>query len=414
MDIIPEIADGASRTDDMRRRNLARVLSEIHLTAPLTRSELASRLGLNRSTISALVGDLTEIGLLNEHIPTGAIRAGRPSHVVDVQPNGPFVVAVDMEVTGARLALVGVGGHIRARSEIEFTATRETPELAVAELGQGIEALIADQGNGCPAIGVGVSIPGTVTRQGNQISFAPNLEWHDVPFASRLSERVSLPVALGNDADLGAWAEHRRGSGRRSDDLVYLTGKVGVGAGIISGGRALRGVGGLAGEVGHMSLDSSGPQCQCGSRGCVETLMGEAGLLRAARATGTRRFRTVNSLITAAGEGDERALRAMRAVAGAAGRVIAVLVVLLNPQQIIMGGSLRGVLDYGRPELEAELGRFAMSDARHDVRIDIPGLGDDSSLIGAAELAFGDLLVDPIATLARTGNPKWPAHSKTG
>jgi predicted NBD/HSP70 family sugar kinase len=392
-------AASASRSDDLRRRNLAGLLGELHVDAPLSRSELAARLGLNRSTISALVRDLTEVGLLDEHIPTGAVRAGRPSHVVDIVPDGPFVVAVDMEVTGARLALVGVGGQVRARSDVGFTGLHETPELAASELGAGVADLIRRQGGTRGALGVGVSIPGTVTRQGQQISFAPNLEWRDVPFGALLAADVGLPVAMGNDADLGAWAEHLRGVGRHSDDLVYLTGKIGVGAGIISGGRPLRGVGGLAGEVGHMSLDSSGPICQCGSRGCVETLMGEAGMLRAGRTVSGRDFASSADLISAAATGDSDALEAIGSVAEAAGRVIAALVALLNPQQIILGGSLRGVLDYGRAQIEAELARFAMSGARHAVSLDVPGLGADSSLLGAAELAFTDLLADPMAVI---------------
>jgi predicted NBD/HSP70 family sugar kinase len=399
--MVSKATASASRSDHLRRRNLALLLGEIHVDAPLTRSELATRLGLNRSTISALVGDLIEAGLVDEHIPTGAVRAGRPSHVVDVLPGGPYAVAVDMEVTGARLALVGIGGQIRARADVSFTGAHETPELAAAELCSGIDELMKKHGEGSLAVGIGVSIPGTVSGQGQEISFAPNLEWHDVPFASLLVQHTELPVALGNDADLGAWAEHLRGVGRNSEDLVYLTGKVGVGAGIIAGGRALRGVGGLAGEVGHMSLDSSGPPCQCGSRGCVETLMGEAGLLRAARATGTRRFRSSGALLAAAADGDPQALQAVRSVAAAAGRVVAALVALLNPQRVIMGGTLRGVLDFGRPEIEAELARYAMSSARHEVSLDVPGLGADSSLLGAAELAFGGLLADPVSAITR-------------
>jgi len=401
----PGAAASASRSDDLRRRNLALLLGQLHVDAPLTRSELAARLDLNRSTISALVGDLTEAGLLDEHIPTGAVRAGRPSHVVDIVPDGPYVVAVDMEVTGARLALIGIGGQVRARSDVSFTATHETPELAAVELGAGITELMKTGGGSAPAVGVGVSIPGTVTRKGGQISFAPNLEWREVPFGTLLAADVGLPVSMGNDADLGAWAEHLRGVGRHSDDLVYLTGKIGVGAGIISGGRPLRGVGGLAGEVGHMSLDSSGPPCLCGSRGCVETLMGEAGMLRAGKNSGGAGFASSAMLISAAAAGSEPALRAIRTVAGAAGRVVAALVALLNPEQVILGGSLRGVLEFGRAEIEAELARFAMSSARHEVRLDVPGLGPDSSLLGAAELAFADLLADPMAVVsALTGS----------
>ena len=113
---------------------------------------------------------------------------------------------------------------------------------------------------------------------------APNLGWRNEPFHELLASRFppGLPIRLANDADVGAMAEHLRGAARGASDAIFLIGKIGVGAGMIVGGRALSGAGGLAGEVGHMVLDPTGPVCRCGSNGCMEALVGEAALLEPA------------------------------------------------------------------------------------------------------------------------------------
>jgi predicted NBD/HSP70 family sugar kinase len=177
---------------------------------------------------------------------------------------------------------------------------------------------------------------------------------------------------------------------------VYVTGKIGVGSGIIVDGKLLTGARGFAGEVGHMLLDPSGPPCRCGSRGCVETYVGEAALLRLAGRTAPPTRESVAEVLRAARAGEPAALNGVRAVAISMGRTVANLVNVLNPQAVIMGGSLAAVLELCRPEVEAELARHAMSDARRSVELRTAGLGDDSSLLGAAELAFGPLLADPV------------------
>jgi predicted NBD/HSP70 family sugar kinase len=393
------VARAAVRPDEIRRNNLGLLLDHVHRDGDLTRAQLTRRLHLNRSTIGALVTELAELGLVSEHVPTGSERAGRPSHVVGPRIDGPFAYAVDVEVDRVVRAAVGIQGRVLARSESRLTGDGRDPAHVVELVVAGLAPLRALLPAGAWPVGVGVSIPGTVRRTDHRIELAPNLRWHDVSLEAMLAARLAarLPVSVGNDADLGALAEHSRGAGRGRDDLIYLNGKIGVGGGIITGGNPLPGHDGLAGEVGHMMLDSSGPPCHCGGRGCVETYIGEQALLRLSGRTGAPTRENVAELFSAARAGEPLACNGVRAVGVSLGRTVASLVNLLNPQVVIMGGSLSGILQLARREIEVEMERRAMAASRRGVELCSAGLGDDSSLLGAADLAFRPLLTDPIA-----------------
>lgn len=381
----------------MRRHNLALILGEVHRDGALTRAELTARLGLSRSTIGALVTDLAELGLVTESVPSGGTRAGRPSHVVGPSPDGPFVVAVDVDVTHLTCAAVGLGGGLLARRVVEFDAP-PSPEEVAGQVVESIPGLAQLGGLSGPPVCIGVSVPGTVDRRNGTVGFAPNLGWRDAKFGALLTDLASphVPVVVGNDADLAVLAEHSRGIARGRDDVVYLMGRTGVGAGIIVNGVPLRGFEGHAGEIGHNVVDSSGPPCHCGKYGCLETFVGDHALIDlAGREHGPGDHESL-AVFAAAREGDERALAAVRTVARSLGQVLGNLVNMLNPEIILLGGTFADVLDMARPELEAALQNHVFTGPGEQVALFRPGLGEDSALIGAAEVAFAQLIDDPL------------------
>lgn len=390
---------GAARPDAIRRHNLGLLLAQIHRDGELSRAELTQRLDLSRSTVGALVAELTELGLVQEHVPTGGERAGRPSHLVGPRRDGPYAIAADVEITHVTTAAVGIGGRILAR-DVAPTDPSPSPPRAVADAIVAASRRLGTQLEpGAWAVGIGVSLPGTVGRQDGLVEFAPNLGWRDAAFGAILAGLVpaGLPVSIGNDADVAVVAEHLRGSGRGCDDLVYLMGRIGVGAGVIVNGAPLRGRDGHAGEVGHTVVDASGPKCHCGQRGCVETYIGDSALLQLAGRTAAPTVEHTDQLFADAAAGDRRAAAAVRTVAEALGRTVASLVNMLNPERVILGGSLAGVLQFARADIRAALDSFTMTTARDAVQLRTPGLGADSALLGAAELAFARLLDDPLA-----------------
>ncbi|HEX4016868.1 MAG TPA: ROK family transcriptional regulator [Frankiaceae bacterium] len=405
------IRSAPARQDAMRRHNLALVLQQIHLDGALTRAELTQRLGLSRSTIGDLVAELSTLGLLGESVPSGGPRVGRPSHVVGPRPHSPFVVAVDIDVNRIVAAAIGVGGRVLARQVLTTRPGPASPEEVTQEIAEAVPALQETVGGGASPVGVGISVPGTVDRLTYVVGLAPNLGWHDAAFGELVQKAIpQLPVSIGNDADLAVLAEHSRGSARGYDDVIYLLGRVGVGAGILVDGRPLRGAGGLAGEVGHTILDPAGPLCHCGAQGCVEMFVGDAALLRLAGSESDPEA-DVQVVLKAAADGEQSALKAVQSLAESLGFAVANMVNLLNPRLVVMGGSLENVLILAQVQVEAALDQHAMAAARSMVELRTSGLGEDGSLLGAAELAFGPLMADPLSTLAAL---RVPAGASSG
>lgn len=380
------------RPEEIRRHNLSQVLRQVHRHGELTRAELTTSLGLNRSTIGDLVGDLVRRGMVDEHVPGGGEKAGRPSHVVAPRPDGPFVLAVEIEVERIVCAAVGLGGRVHLRNETSYTYPG--PDEIVARIVRDAAALTARMPAHATLVGVGVSVPGTVQRGDGLVVHAPNLRWRNVPLGVQLDAALpGLEVRIGNNANLGALAEHQRGVARQLRDVVYLTGAIGVGGGVIVDGAELHGAGGYAGEIGHIMLDPDGPPCHCGSNGCVETFVGEHALLRAAGVTDLSSA-AVAAVFAAAERGDVVAARAVAGVATALARTIAILINVFNPEAIVLGDTLAEILRLERACIEQEIGRRAKAESRGTATLITPGLGRDSALIGASELAFQHVLAN--------------------
>lgn len=390
-----------ARPDAIRRHNLGMLLGQIHRDGALTRAELTHRLHLSRSTIGALVAELSELGLVDEQVPSGGDRAGRPSHVVGPRPGGPYAVAVDVDINTVTTAAVGIGGQVLARHVFTTDEAPPSPASVAAHVGEALDVLAAAVDPGARPVGIGVSVPGTVRGNTGRVEFAPNLNWRHEPFGELIHAATppDLPVSVGNDADLAVLAEHLRGSARDCDDVIYIMARIGVGAGIIVGGRTLHGHHGLAGEVGHNVVDPSGPPCHCGKRGCVETFIGENAMLAMAGRPLPATPEAVAQLFADAREGDALALKSVRAVADALGRTIANLANVLNPERVLLGGSLAGVLEIAGDDITRSLEEHVLGGTDGAVELLAPGLGDDSALLGAAELAFAALLDDPALTL---------------
>ena len=404
-----------SRPDDIRRHNLALLLDSVHRFGPLTRAELTVRLGLNRSTVGVLVSELCSLGLVEESVPAAADReqrAGRPSHVVRPRSDGPYGIAVDVDVDRVTTAALPLGGQLLAQRVVPVAGTVQSAGAVARAIACEVAAVIELVGTLSPGawpVGVGVSIPGTVRTADGIVEVAPNLQWWNVPLAAMLTDLLTdllpagLPVALANDADLGVLAEHLRGAATDAVDVVYLNGKVGVGAGIIIDGRPLGGAGGLAGEIGHTVLDPAGPPCHCGGRGCVENYIGETALLHLAGRSGAPSAESTAAVLAAAEAGDPAALEGVNRVADSLGSVLANLVNMLNPRVIVLGGALRDVFRVAPSGVLAALDLQAMNAARRMVEIRISGLEGDSSLVGAGELALRPLLADPSAVAVGPG-----------
>lgn len=388
--------------EDVRRHNLGTLLGHLHLSGPLSRAELTTRMGLNRSTIAALVAELGTHGAVVEERPAGTqSAAGRPSLVV--RPNvGLHVIAADIGVDRIDVALVGLGGTVVARQHRERVDDPPSPGGVVAELLHLLDAVRRDPAaEGGRAVGIGVSVPGVIRRADGCVRFAPNLGWVDEPFGELLSAGVDLPVHVGNDAALGVLAEHLRGAARGYDDVVFIAGEVGVGGGMIVGGHPLLGAGGYAGEVGHMSVRPQGRACRCGARGCWETEIGSSAI---ARALGLTETSTADVVLALRGR-PAHAIGSLDDVAHFLGLGLASIVNLVNPRLVIIGGVLREIFPLVGDVVRASLDAAALAAPTEQVLLRVPELGGDAVLIGAAELAWQSLLDDPVEVLGTVPVP---------
>jgi predicted NBD/HSP70 family sugar kinase len=358
---------------------------------PCTRADLAAELGLNRSTIKTLVDGLAEEGVVAERLPARRSGAGRPSLLVLPQAHAAVVLAVDIRVEHVAVALVGIGGEILGRCSWSLRSSTRQPREVFTKIVDSsvlmIEELDVD------VVAVGVSVPGVVRRVDGFVHEAPNLHWTDVPLGDWLSRALHQPVHVGNDAELGALAEHLRGAARGAADVVYVAADVGIGGGVISSGASMRGSGGYVGEIGHMVVRHDGRFCYCGSRGCWETEVGERALSRAlGLPEESPRGAIVAELRTLATRPDDVLVQL-----GEFAEWLAIglgnLVNLLCPQLVVLGDLFTALpstlVDHVGGVVRE---RSLVSRALGGTTIVTSSLGSDAKLLGAAELAFEPVL----------------------
>jgi predicted NBD/HSP70 family sugar kinase len=379
------------------------------VNGPTSRSRLTALLALNRSTIGDLTSELVGAGLLREEPgdSTGTLAAGgrgtggRPSYVVVPETERIQALAIDIGITHLTVARVGLGGHVLSRCDVPLPRGPRGVASLVRAVGRIAAGLLAELAAGVTVTGAGAAVPGMVRVADGLVRQVPNLGWADVPLADDLSRALGMPVAVGNDADLGVLAEHVRGVAVGVDDVVYLSGHSGIGAGVLTSGRPLSGRSGYAGEVGHVVVDPDGLECRCGSRGCWETETGEERLLALAGRPAGGGLAAVREVVAAAADGDAVAAAALEHVATWLGRGTAGVVNLFNPQVVVMGGALGEVFAAAGPTVRSAVEAAALAPSLENLRLLQPALGNDSSLLGAAELAFAPLLDDPLFEMSR-------------
>jgi glucokinase len=306
--------------------------------------------------------------------------------------------AVGIDIGGTKIAALRVSpeGEIRASTVMPTPADDQAAALPAIE--GAVDAVLDDT---VAAIGVGMA--GLVDVRTGVLLSTPNLIWRNVPLREGLAARFGLPVLVDNDATAAAWAENQLGASRGRDDSLFVGVGTGIGGGIVTGGRLIRGAHGLAGEIGHIIVEPGGPPCGCGNRGCWEQVASGLAIARAggravtddpgsaiARLAGGDPRRATGSLVTqAAHEGDEVAAAILARVARRLGEGVAGLVNVLDPDIVVIGG---GVGEAGdllfRPLRESFLAAVEGADVRPEVPIVPAHLGNDAGAIGAALLAL--------------------------
>ncbi|GIG91824.1 ROK family protein [Plantactinospora endophytica] len=433
----------AVRQASLREHNLALVLRQIATAdRPPSRADLATATGLTRATVSALVDDLITGRLLTEVAPAPRSGAGRPAVGLTLADHGPAGLGLEINVDYLAAVLVDLTGTVRHRAVRRVDLRPVPPAEALSLVGELIsEAGAEADRQDLTLAGTALAVPGLVTATG-LVRLAPNLGWRDVDVPALLGAHPILGgrgLGVDNEANLAALGElHAAPPG--SANFVYISGEVGIGAGIVLHGTLFRGARGWSGEIGHVPVHPEGRPCRCGGRGCLEQYAGQEAILAAAgltdppsaRAPSTGRparrhgpngplrvdgdraddgsaargipvpGAAIARLAEAAARDDPAACRALVDAATALGVAVAGVINLLDVDTVVLGGVYAPLARWLAPTVRAEIGRRVLTAAWSPVTVRAALLGGDAAALGAAGSVVRTVLEQPARWLGRT------------
>jgi glucokinase-like ROK family protein len=364
------------RTGDqalVRQMNLSVIMHRLREHGPVSRATLAEWSGLNKTTVSSLVQELIDQRFVEE-FGLNSTGAGRPAMLLRLNPAAGCIVAAEVGVDFLSV--------IRTNFAAEFTwrhreaIGRELGQQAILDralalLSEATQSASFAEG---PLLGIAVGVPGLVDQETGSVLFAPNLGWTDVPLRSHLRERFGAPAYVDNEANLAALGEYYFGAAQGYNHVLFLSLGVGLGGGVVQEGKLYRGSSGFCGEFGHMTMEPDGLPCNCGNRGCWETQVSPAAVLRNVRQAMLRgqasrlpigdgrnaEVLTLPMVLDAARIGDPAAVQALSEVGRRLGIGVASLVNAFNPDLVVLGGRLSSAGEFLLPAVEFELRNRAL------------------------------------------------------
>lgn len=385
------------------RPNLSEVLRLVWQEREISRADIARRRELSRSTVSVIVEELLGLGLVRE-VGAGESRGGRRPIVLQFDDAAAVILGIDLGATHVAAILTDLRGGVLAWQHRKHPV-RDDPGGALSLVNELAEACLdAWGGSRRLLLGAGMAVPSPVDpARPDLLNSVVMPAWRDVPVGKGLRKRFRLPVIVDNDANLGALAERWWGAGRGVDDFVYVKLATGIGSGFFVDGRIYRGANGIAGEIGHVSIDPGGERCGCGLRGCLVTLVGAPALLRRARAllaehpgsALARKEFGITVLEDAALAADPLALQVVNEAGQHLGVVIAGLLNVLNPARVVIGGGLARLGDLLLEPLRQVVRSRTLASSVEASSIVASELGARAIATGAATLLLDRALSDP-------------------
>ncbi len=395
-----------ARQQLLKRQNLSLVLRQIAASRRSSRAQLSARTGLTKATVSTLVDALMDADLVVERDPERGL-IGRPGSPLSLNPRGPAGLGIEINVDYVSCCVVDLTGSVCFRRTIVGDNRLLQPKVALRQAVRAASLVWhkADTA-GLTVVGLGVGVPGLVDFDG-VLHRAPNLlEWQGIPLAEVIAEMISRPlrsVYCDNEANLAALGE--RWFGHRDDlqDFVFVSSEIGVGAGIVIGGELFRGVRGLGGELGHVTVDPMGPECSCGGRGCLERVAGQEALFEAAGlpakvANATRSSgRSVTEVIQRAVTGDQKTLIALEKAGTALGIALSAFLNVLDLPTVVLGGFYAELAPWLIGPVTAELHDRVVNHSWSPTEVVVSSLGGEASVRGAAGVTIRRIIDDPVA-----------------
>lgn len=397
----------------VRQINLSLVMNILRTQAPISRAALAQATGLNKATVSDLVFDLMERGFIRE-VGMKSSGTGRPATLLTLHPAAGFIVSCEIAVDFIEVLVTDfapeVFWQVKERTFPEM-GQQAILERTLALLFQAVEKGRATE---APLFGVAIGVPGMVDSTSGTLLFAPNLGWNNVELLAFFEKaNFGAPVFVDNEANLAALGEHYFGAARGYDNVLYLSGNIGLGGGVVRDGHLCRGVSGVASEFGHMTMNPDGELCNCGNRGCWETQVSQKALYRyldefinAGKKSTLEHLSgnySVESIVDAARMGDEAAILALEKTGRHLGIGIASLLNALNPELVVLGGMLSLAADFLLPVVENEIQNRALRWNRESAQVVRAAHGSDACVKGGIAVVYQSVLLqaNPLAILGR-------------
>jgi predicted NBD/HSP70 family sugar kinase len=391
----------------VRRANLGVVLRHIVAAGSCSRAQIAADTGLTRGTVSSLVSELIELELIRETGETSSPKGvGRPGVALEV---ADVVVGVGLEVNVDYVAvsIEDLTGEVRHEHRAYCDNRGSTPGPVLDRVAEAAgAALDAASRAGLRAAGVSLAVPALVEEASGTIVFAPNLGWTNEPVAQELAARLGQQVHVENESNLAALAEHWTGAAVGIDDFICVFGEVGVGGGLFLGGRLFRGSHGFGGEFGHVSVTSGGRPCACGSRGCLETLVGQESIARAAGIVSTYLWSRglTAELVGRAERGEPHVIGALREAGRMLGIALASTFNVLDLQAVILGGCFGPLSPWLVDEVRRTLEQRSLAARSGSFEVLPSAFGDGAAVRGAAALSLHRVLDEPWSVPWASGN----------
>jgi predicted NBD/HSP70 family sugar kinase len=376
----------------LRDVNRSAVLRLIGRFGPISRADIARRAGVSPGTVTTLVRNLLDAGVVTP-IEQSTPRTGRPAELVGLV--GSAAQAIGVKVASDHLAIVraDLDGTVLAATYTPFDAVGANPFTLIAE---HLEAHVAAADGDSVLLGIGLGLPGFEDPHGSGVVQSPLLGWRNLPLGEHLSRTLGLPVLVDNDVNTLAVAESLYGTGRGFDHFLVVTLGEGVGMGIVVDGEPYRGGRGAAGELGHVAAGGDRP-CSCGKRGCLETVIAEPALLAMAR-----RRRIVGAadgpdqLVAKAAAGNRRALDLYAAAGAALGDALASAAVVLDPQAVVVAGEGTRGWAYMEAAFAARFAGGVFPPARDRIPVFVDEWDDTAWALGAAALVLRAPFATPL------------------
>lgn len=394
-----------SNSSTLKSHNMRAVLLTLLKHKDISRVRLAELTGLSATTITNLVTDLLDQGIVTEEgtkPPQSRRKVGRPRTALRLVPHARHAVGVHIGVSSVRVAVTDL--YARPLNFLSLAHPgAASPSEVLKEIASLIEEAIAQSGvDPDGMVGVCVGASGLVNPHTGVNVFSPNLEWRDLPIRERLTGRLGLPLCVDNNVRAMVLGEALFGAGQGVSALAFVYARTGVGAGFVVDGQLYRGSAAGAGEIGHMTLiPDGGEPCRCGNTGCLETLVSEPVMVRRAEELAREDREGILAASLAHGEGTavERVFEAARAGDTATldmlnerarymGIALANLVNVLNPELIVLGGVFAQGQDLLFPVVEKTMRQRAFARLGERVELQATSFGQQAGVVGAAALAL--------------------------